>query len=293
MVRGTIVGHQRPIAFIKALIKKGKVPHAMLFEGPNGIGKKKVALWTFQALNCKEAPGEGCGSCNTCERISRLTHPDLLLLAPEGESLGIDQIRKAHQMLQFKPLEALWKGVIVEEADRLTEEAANAFLKTLEEPPPWTLIILLASSAESLLPTVRSRCQKVRFLPLSEREVAEVLRRIGITDAPVETLATGSPGRALKLGVGELKGYVLAALKGDEREALRVAEEIGQDKEKALAFMDYLLLEVKNLAFQSILSRDSFWKILELKEAILEHANPRLCLESALFELRGKLSLLR
>lgn len=293
MVKETIVGHRKAVALIKALIKKGKVPHAILFEGPDGIGKKRVAIWTFQALNCKEAPGEGCGSCITCEKIGRLIHPDLLLLTPQGEYLGIDQIRKAQQMLQFKPFEALWKGVIVEEANRLTEEAANAFLKTLEEPPPWTLIILLVSSAESLLPTVRSRCQKIRFLPLSEREVAEVLKRMGITDIPEEALITGSPGKALKLGVGESKGYLAAALNGDEREVLRVAEEMGQNKERALAFLDYLLLEVKNMAFQSVPLRDSFWKILELKEALLEHANPRLCLESALFELRGKLSLLR
>lgn len=289
MARDTIVGHSRPIALIKALIKKGKIPHALLFEGPEGIGKKKVALWAFQALNCKEAPGEGCGRCDTCERIARLTHPDLLLLTPQGGSLGIDQIRKAQQMLQFKPLEATWKGVIVEEADRLTEEASNAFLKTLEEPPPWTLIVLLASSSESLLPTVRSRCQKVRFLPLSEKEVADVLKRIGITDIPEEVLATGSPGRALRLGLGDLKDYLQAALKGDQKEVIRVAEELGQDKEKALAFIDRLLFEVKNMAFYSVPLRESFWKILELKRAILEHANPRLCLESALLELKGKL----
>lgn len=286
----TIIGHEKPIALIKALIKKGKVPHALLFEGPEGIGKKKVALWTIQALNCKEAPGEGCGRCNTCERISRLIHPDLLLLTPQGDSLGIDQIRVAQQMLQFKPLEAVWKAVILEGADRLTEEAANAFLKTLEEPPPWTLIILLASSAESLLPTVRSRCQKIRFLPLSEREVAEVLRRMGITDIPEEAIRMGSPGRALKLGFEEVKNYLATALTGDEKEVLKVAEEIGQDKEKALTFMDYLLFEVKSKAFHSLSLRESFWKLLELKEALLEHANPRLCLESTLFELKGKLS---
>jgi len=279
MVKEDIVGHKRQLQLLEKIIERKRIPHAFLFEGPEGIGKKKVALWFLSALNCKTKEGKGCNECSSCLKIERLTHPDLYLIKPQGDSIKIEQIREAEKILQYKPLEAKWKGLLIEDADKMTVEAANAFLKSLEEPPPWTVIILITQSSDALPSTVRSRCQKIRFFPLNPEETEDILKKMGIKKA---FFAFGSPGLILRFSKEALDVETLISKvrKGGIEAIIEISEELGRDRNKAWALLRMLLPYFRDRG-----RVESFWKILEIYRFLEEYANPRLCVEAALLEL--------
>ena len=279
MVKEDILGHKRQLQFLEKIIERKRIPHALLFEGPEGIGKKKVALWFFSALNCEREEGKGCKECSSCLKIDRLTHPDLYLLEPQGDSIKIEQIREAEKFLQYKPLEVKWKGLLIEDADKMTLEAANAFLKSLEEPPPWTVIILINQSSDALPPTVRSRCQRIRFFPLNPKETEEILKKMGLNKA---FFVSGSPGLILRFSKEalDLEALLFKVQKGGIEAIIEIGEEIGRDRNKALTLLRMLLPYFRERG-----RIESFWKILEIYRLLEEYANPRLCVETALLEL--------
>lgn len=192
------VGHKTVIDRLEALIEKGRLPHALLFCGPEGIGKLRAARWVAAAHLC---PKFGCGSCPTCGRVLGSSHPDLLWLeAEEGRrDILIGQVRELMSAIATKSFEAGGKAAVIDGADRMNEESQNAFLKTLEEPPPGSIIILVSASPERLLPTIRSRCQRLSFGRLSEEELNRFTSLQGDLepDFPLR-LAEGSPGRLLR-----------------------------------------------------------------------------------------------
>src|SRR5277367_908081 len=168
---------------------RGRLPHAFLFVGPEGIGKHAFALRLTQALLCERVPEsklDPCGQCPGCLQVMAGTHPDLLHVAkPEDrQELPIRVIRDLCIDLGLKPMSGRRKVAIVDDADDLNDEAANAFLKTLEEPPPGSTLILVGTSAEGQLDTILSRCRVVRFDPLPESELAELLLEQGIAETP-------------------------------------------------------------------------------------------------------------
>ena len=212
-------GHRRQVELLAGAIGRNALPPTLLFDGPEGVGKRTTAVAVAQALNCTQpiplpgAKGEsrtGCGHCASCRRIARGAHPDVVLLVPE-ESGAIKTETVRDEVLQksaYRPFEGRWRVFIVDEADALVPNAQDALLKTLEEPPPSSIFILVTSLADSLLPTVRSRCYRLRFGRLSEGEIARVLRerhQFTETDArAASALADGSIGRALAAEEGEL-----------------------------------------------------------------------------------------
>lgn len=158
-------------------MSQGRVPHAYLFTGPGGVGKATAALALAAAMNCERAPGEGCGECAACERIGRGLHPDVITLERQGASqtVPIETIRKqVIPVLGLPPHEARARFFLFEEATALLDPAANALLKTLEEPPARTHFVLCTSSVGELLPTIRSRCQRIIFQPLDAAARAEL-----------------------------------------------------------------------------------------------------------------------
>jgi DNA polymerase-3 subunit delta' len=170
-------------------LAQGRFPHAFLFVGPEGIGKRAFALTLARALLCERARPEAldpCDECPACKQVEAGTHPDLLLAArPEDKhELPIRVIRDLCLDLGLKPARGSRKVAIVDDADDLNEEAANAFLKTLEEPPPGSVLILIGTAAELQLDTIVSRCRVVRFDPLPEPDLAAILLEQGITADP-------------------------------------------------------------------------------------------------------------
>ena len=205
MTFGGVVGHAEAAARLARAAAEGRVPAAVLLVGPAGIGKRALADAFAARLLCA-APGTGgaCGACAHCTRVAAGTHPDLHLVArePERRDIRIEQVRELGRWLALQPLMAARKVAVLDDAHCLSEQAQNALLKTLEEPPGAAVLVLVASAAALLLPTVRSRCQVVRLDPLPVAEVVRVLEASGVPARQARELAPlaeGSPGRALAL----------------------------------------------------------------------------------------------
>jgi DNA polymerase III subunit delta' len=153
-----------------------------LLEGPKGVGKFTATRWLIQKLLCENPLAQPCGECNSCNKLRRFTHPDLMLLTPTKGIISIETVREVFNHLQFPPLEASCRIVIIDDADSMNHFAANALLKTLEEPPPHALLILIASQPTALPATVLSRLKRFRFAPLTP-EVRAVILDIPKEDA--------------------------------------------------------------------------------------------------------------
>ena len=199
-----IAGHRRLLELTARAARRGTLPPALVFGGPEGVGKRRAAVALAQLVNCA-APTEeadACGVCPSCRRIARGVHPDVLIVEPgESGSIKIDQVREAIERSAYRPFEGRRRVVIVDEADAMAAEAQNALLKTLEEPPSSSMFVLITCRPDVLLPTVRSRCQRLRFGRLAAAEVASVLERDHeyAADAAraAAAAADGSVGRAL------------------------------------------------------------------------------------------------
>lgn len=168
------VGHKWAVEFLKRTLQTEHVPHALLLVGTSQVGKRTMALAYAQALNCQgEAPP--CGLCLSCRKIAHGSHPDVRLLDEKGASLKIEQIRDLQRELSLSPVEGRRRVAILTDFERATTQAANALLKTLEEPPARVVLILTTNEPDMLLPTITSRCQTLLLRPLSYEAVREAL----------------------------------------------------------------------------------------------------------------------
>ncbi len=196
-------GHDAVRARFREMLEHGRLAHALLLVGKPGIGKRRLARELAQALNCEQRGYPPDGSCLSCRKIANRAHPDVIEVEAEGKTLKVDQVRELTAALRFKPYEGRTKVAILADAERMNAAAMNALLKTLEEPPSDTVLILTALSLESLLPTVISRCQVVRVQPLATAVVEEMLmERIQVERSEARLLAVlseGSVGKALNL----------------------------------------------------------------------------------------------
>src|SRR5438876_275216 len=174
-----ITGHRPLLELLARAIARGTLPPSLIFAGPEGVGKRLTATALAQALNCEQGPGiDGCGDCPACKRIARGVHADVLVIEPgESGSIKLDQVREAIERSAYRPFEGRRRLVAIDQADALVDVAQEALLKTLEEPPPASVFVLITSRPDVLLPTLRSRCQRLRFGPLSAADVADVLIR--------------------------------------------------------------------------------------------------------------------
>jgi len=214
----TIVGHRRLLSLLSRAVGRDTLPPALLMEGPAGVGKRRAAVAIAETVNCLKpqdgVSGSGrtesgtdfardaCGECPACRRIQRGVHPDVIVVEPgDMGSIKIEQVRDVIDRSEYRPFEGRRRVVIIDDADALVPAAQNALLKTLEEPPSASTFVLISSIPDALLPTVRSRCSRLRFGPLSPAEVTEVLRRDhGYSEQDARAVAVdaeGSVGRAL------------------------------------------------------------------------------------------------
>lgn len=242
MTFDAITGHQQQKNILQRALDRQRIAHAYLFEGPDGIGKKMMARAFARVLFCQN--GTGCGECPACLKVDNHNHPDMHLLEADGAALKIAQIRSLQQELSLRPLEGNYKVCLIDGAEHFTNGAANALLKTLEEPQPGTLIILLTSQPERLLPTIRSRCQRLPFSALPKQQLATLL--------------------AEKLDLNTTQSLILAALsEGSFQKAL------GPNREFFLEKRGQLIQSLSALSSGSSIPTFSFAKELETEKESL------------------------
>jgi DNA polymerase III subunit delta' len=180
MALSDIPGQKRAVRFLRQLVRKETVPHAFLFSGMAGTGKLAAAREFGKVLNCLDPKDfDSCGSCVSCRKMDQNCHPDLVLVQCDGASIKLDQIRELKERFRFRPFEGKWRVVIIQDAQKLGDEAANAILKILEEPPRGNVFMLLTPESQMLLPTIVSRCCHVRFQPLGDEILADLLAKDG------------------------------------------------------------------------------------------------------------------
>lgn len=249
----------RAAASVARQIAEGEVAHAWLFLGPSGSGKRQTAVALAAALNCPVEEGRGCGKCSACLRILRGRYPDVHHIVPEGPLIPVGVVRE--QILPEaarSPFEGKWKVFVLEEAHRMNDEAQNSLLKTLEEPQPDTVFVLLSDHEEELLETVHSRCRIVRLEPVPEERIVELLVREGATETEALLAARVSDGdfvraravaledavrerRRLWLGIPRRLAAPIDALDaaaeviGEVKEAVKAHERAQKDEVQALA----------------------------------------------------------
>lgn len=202
-----IIGQDMAVRTLRRSIERSAVAHAYLFAGPEGVGKYATALEFAAALNCENPPqpGDSCGECVQCRMIAKSQHADILSISPTGgsEETRIGQMQEMRRMAQFAPLRGRWKLDILERAETLNDEAASCILKLVEEPPAYLVLILITSNPAAMLPTIRSRCQLVRFRAMPADALESVLvERFGAQPERARFLASfseGRPGRAISL----------------------------------------------------------------------------------------------
>jgi DNA polymerase-3 subunit delta' len=320
-----LVGHEDAVGLLRKDIAAGRAAHAYLFTGADGIGKRTLALQFARAINCSSppAPGDPCGACRSCTLFGAEKHPDLFVLRPEGAGnrILVNAARELVRSVMLKPVEAERRIALLVDFHRALPNAANALLKTIEEPPPSAVLLLTAESADELLPTIVSRCRIVPLRPLRESEVARALReRWKVAPEAAEVLARLSGGRlgwALRqapwdeaaaereTAFREWSGVV----RGSRAERFAVARRMAEDRGQARSalqvwesFAHDLLLrslsgssKLTNIDFQSQLNglaegvgpgaaRRWLAALRRAEEQIDRNANLRLALEAAFLD---------
>lgn len=281
-----LIGNQNQRSILERLASTGRVPHSLLFAGPEGVGKKLFALRIAMTLTCVDKAGAlPCGKCSGCIRAANAQipeasdknrdafkkviftdHPDVGIISAYKRLIVVDAIREMEAEANKRPFEARGRLFVIDDADKMNDAAANALLKTLEEPPPTTGIILITSRPDSLLPTIRSRCQIMRFVPVDRNETADLLASLGRlsrTDADLAAAVSGgSVGKAVSFDAesfreqrDRMRSVVEAAfIKGDVAGLLRTSELMNDAKNKdnielALDTLELLLQDVWALKY--------------------------------------------
>ena len=245
-----IIGQKNQLEVLRQALANNRLHHAYLFTGPEGVGKRTIALALAMALHCTEKNGDFCGRCAECARIKGRNHPDVRVIGrlADKKEISIQQIREMEKEMRFRSFSGGRKMAIVDPASLLNPASQNALLKTLEEPPPDSHLILIAPSAGALLPTLRSRCLRLSFGSLPRHSIAAFLvSEKGMRPDEAELLAAlsmGSLGEALGMDGEErlerrrVWSGMLSALKtGDYRGAMEAAEALAASRDEALEFL--------------------------------------------------------
>jgi len=245
MPLSAIIGHAPVVALLRQAVRRTSVPQSLLFAGPEGVGKRAVAVALAQAVNCPKRASSGddaCGKCSTCDRIARGIHSDVVLIDKGDEaSIKIEVIReRVLDAVGYRPFEAARRVFIIDPADEMGNEAKDALLKTLEEPPSSAILILITVYPDSLPATIQSRCRRLRFGPLVEADVARVLaERAGLDAKTARSAAAasgGSVGRALASETGSLEDdrdaafALVTATRGRVPERLKAAAALAKNE---------------------------------------------------------------
>ena len=283
-----IINQEHPKRILTACLKTGRIPNAFLFTGKRGVGKRITAMTFAMACNCmgKELNTEPCGSCKSCLKIKSGNHPDIITVSPSGPYIKIAQIRSLCHILAMKPYEARLRVVIISDAQTMNPSAGNALLKVLEEPPARTILILTATQSSDLLATIVSRCQHIRFNPISTDNIVKMLidkEGVDVEEAVVlANIADGSLSRALSMVKSshrtnwpDQRRWLITAIGLDLPESMSMqpiglllayAERLSKNKSTISDFLEVMLSWLRDLVIykyspEKIINRDLIDKV--------------------------------
>lgn len=318
-----IIGHEKVIETLKRSINKGTVSHSYIFEGEEGLGKKKIANIFAKTLLCKNQKDEPCNHCTSCMKFDKGNHPDLLVIEPEKGLIKKGEVEALIKSVTKAPFESLRKIFIIDDSHKMNLEAKNALLKTLEEPPSYINIILITSSSNLLLPTILSRCQGIKFYPVDSKKIADLLISLyGKSKEEAKFIADfskGSVGKSIELATSdsffqkreEIIKLIDNLLKGDKTKAISSIGFFNDNKENIEEILDIFsfwfrdLIIYKELGDNDLiinsdkieyLSRQSFIhfnkindiidKVQQTKENINRNINFQLSIETMLLNIQ-------
>lgn len=316
-----VYDQDRPVAVLKRSMAEKRVPHAFLFYGGKGVGKRTTALDFAKALNCERENADACDQCSSCRKIDSGNHPDVMSIESEGPLLKIGDIRNLQNRMKFRLLEGKKRVILMIDAEKMNIAAANAFLKTLEEPSPANVFVLITSRPYQLPATILSRCHPLRFGPVGRDAIARYLAdRRSLDTAKAMLIASscgGSISRALELHDGDylaLRDFVIKGVTdglSDPMKCLAFAADFGKDREEINEKFEILRSWYRDLliyketgeagdlihrdrldAIRSMAESTSMKKILEgiktldwASHALEKNANRQLTLETMAFRL--------
>jgi len=281
-----VIGQEKAIGILQGILKRKRLASSYLFCGETGIGKKTAAINFAKTVNCMNTPGasderqgsflpvadypspfaahDACDACVSCRKIDTGAHPDVVIVSPEERLIKIDEIRSIEEALSFRPYEGRKKVVIVDDADSMNQPAANTFLKTLEEPPEDSLIILISSHPDRLLPTIRSRCSTIAFHPLSLDSCRRILDgKIAANEIEQAVrLSLGRPGLAVTCDIKEERDWFINLFKS----MLRSEKDSWSSREEVERWFDLALLFMRDLAVLKITGRQTLLINADLAE---------------------------
>lgn len=247
----SFVGNSRVVRILRRTIEQGRVPHALIFAGPAGVGKRTLAGLLAARLNCLSPQGgDACGKCNSCKKIAANSHPDVRVVEPDGTLIKIDQVREIISEVAYQPFEGAYRVVVFDGADQMRPEGANSLLKTLEEPTSRTILVLVTTQPYLLLTTIRSRAQLLQFTAIAEDQVERYLEEVAEmerSDAQLAaSLSHGSLAAALtfdmgvhrELHAGALSFVSLLLARGSFAEVSRLAVGVAKDRDRFLAWLE-------------------------------------------------------
>jgi DNA polymerase III delta' subunit len=210
-----VVGNPGVKKILHRALKQKKLPNSLLFTGYEGIGKREVALAVAKALNCLKKSSDACEECTHCRAINNGNFPDVMVISPAKDKLKIDQMRLLKDTAYLKPMVGRKRVFIVDEAEKMNDEASNSLLKILEEPPPFSHIILVTPNPYRIIPTIKSRCQIFQFSPIPKEEIQKALVTKGFPPERAQILsllANGNLKQALSLEWEEVQSQRKKAL---------------------------------------------------------------------------------
>ncbi|PZE19183.1 DNA polymerase III subunit delta' [Paenibacillus xerothermodurans] len=320
----SIPGQERVKRILQNSLRTDKVSHAYIFSGPSGTGRRAMAKVFAQAIYCKVLADDACGECLDCRKVEHGNHPDVHWIRPDGASIKIEQIRELQKQLSYRAGASGVKMYVLEDADKMTVQAANSLLKFLEEPSSRVVAVMISDNGQALLPTIRSRAQWVPFVPLSRELMVQALTGEGHSPALIQAgvrLAAGTDAaRDLIQGnvFAEIRNLVIQLTKESVTRlptALLTAQQKLTKSELSdhlPLFMDLLILWLKDMVSLSLGNRNDLvyadqtnwmagqagsydmqhWlncleQAIELQKRLRFHANAQLVLEKMLMQLKG------
>lgn len=264
-----VIGHDKEKLYLQQVIKEKRLPHAMMLEGSEGIGKLSLGTQMTQAIFCDSLTGDACGVCRNCIKMMHDNHPDFMLIEPDGNQIKNAQIESFQEFVNIKPYDAAYKVIIIKDADKMNASSQNRILKTLEEPPAHVIVIMLTTNSESLLPTVLSRSLIIKLSGVHQNLVVDYLKAQYETSQEeaemIAKLSEGSIGRAIEY------------MTSDSFEEIRKHTEIilnsihGKERSKLLGELSYFTAEKENI--HKVLDYMILWyrDILLFKQAKAKH----------------------